>query len=69
MEKLLLTIPEVAAQLGLGRSKVYQLINDDSIPVVRIGKAVRISAKALEDLVARLQEEAAEEAESGERQS
>ena len=59
--KLLLTIPDCCARLGLGRSKIYQLINDGSIPVVRIGKAVRVSSKALEDLVARLQEEAAAE--------
>ena len=69
MDKLLLTIPEAAAQLGLGRSKMYQLIGEGLIPVVRIGRSVRVRSKALEDLVARLQEEAAEEAESGERQS
>ena len=62
MDKLLLTIPEAAAQLGLGRSKMYQLIGEGLIPVVRLGRSVRVSSKALEDLVARLQEEAAEEA-------
>ncbi len=59
--KLLLTIPDCCARLGLGRSKIYQLINDGSIPVVRIGKSVRVEAKALEEWVARLQAEAAGE--------
>jgi excisionase family DNA binding protein len=61
MEKLLLTIPEVGAQLGLGRSKIYQLLGEGILPVVRIGRAVRIPRQALEDLVARLQEQAAAE--------
>lgn len=61
MDKLLLTIPEAAAQLGLGRSKIYQLLGEGILPVVRIGRAVRIPRQALEDLVARLQEEAAAE--------
>ena len=65
MDKLLLSITEAAAQLGLGRSKMYQLIGEGLIPVVRIGRSVRISSKALEDLVARLQEEAMED-QSGE---
>jgi excisionase family DNA binding protein len=59
--KLLLTIPDCCARLNLGRSKIYQLINQGSLPVVRIGRAVRVDAKALEEWVARLQEEATEE--------
>lgn len=61
MEKLLLTIPEAAAQLGLGRSKMYQLLAEGAFPVVRIGRAVRIPSKALEEWVARRQAEAAAE--------
>lgn len=64
MDKLLLTIPEAAAQLSLGRSKFYSLLQSGAIPVVRIGRSVRISSKALEEWVARRQAEAAEEAQS-----
>ena len=45
--RLLLRIPE-AARLGLGRSTVYELIQAGALPVVRIGKAVRIPASRLE---------------------
>ena len=41
---LLLSIPDVAATLGLGRSKVYELIAKEGLPVVRFGRSVRVSA-------------------------
>ena len=44
VEPLLLTIPQVAAMLGLGRSKVYELIRDEGLPTARFGTAVRIPA-------------------------
>ena len=53
MDKLLYTVPEAAAQLGLGRSKLYELLNSGALPTVRIGRAVRIPAAALEEWVAR----------------
>jgi excisionase family DNA binding protein len=46
--RLLLRIPEVMTTLGLGRTKVYELIATGELPVVRIGRAVRISRTALE---------------------
>jgi len=46
-DQLLLRIPEAAARLGLGRSTVYELIQRNSIPVVRIGKSVRVPASRL----------------------
>ena len=45
---MLLRIPEVAAELRLGRSSVYQLIQAGELPVVRIGRAVRVSRADLE---------------------
>jgi excisionase family DNA binding protein len=45
---LLLTIPEAAVSLRLSRAKVYRLIDVEGLPVVRFGRAVRISVKALE---------------------
>ena len=42
---------EVAALLGLGRSKVYDMMKRGQLPVVRIGKAVRVPAHALEEWI------------------
>jgi len=52
-QPLLLTIPETAASLRLSRAKVYQLIDFEELPVVRFGRAVRVSAKALEQWIER----------------
>ncbi len=56
MDKLLLTPAEVAAALGIGRSKVYELLQTGQLHSVRIGTCRRISADALNDLVAALRE-------------
>lgn len=45
---LLLRIPEVALELRLARSSVYQLIQSDELPVVRFGRSVRVPRAALE---------------------
>ncbi len=47
MEQLLLRADEVAKALGLGRSKTYELMNSGRLPVVRIGRSVRVPASAL----------------------
>ena len=48
---LLLSIPDVAASLGLGRSKVYELIAKEGLPVIRFGRSVRVSAASLQKWV------------------
>jgi excisionase family DNA binding protein len=53
-ERLLLTVPEAAARLSLGRSKVYELLTRGELQAVRIGRAVRIPVAELEHFVARL---------------
>ncbi len=50
-QPLLLTIPETAVLLRLSRAKVYRLIDFEGLPVVRFGRAVRVSVKALEQWV------------------
>lgn len=57
MEKELLTVGEAAEALSIGRTKTYELIAGGVIPVVRIGRAVRVPARALPSLVRRLQDE------------
>ncbi len=51
----LLHKPEAAAaQLGIGRSKLFELIAAGEIETVQIGRSRRVPADALEDYVARL---------------
>ncbi len=54
MDKLLLTPTEAADVLGIGRSKVYELLQTGQLHSVRIGTCRRIPADALHDLVAAL---------------
>lgn len=51
--KALLTIPEVASRLALGRSHVYQLIMRGEIPSIKIGKSRRVPAGTLEEFIER----------------
>jgi len=51
MEQLLMRAEEVARVLGLGRSKVYELMQSGALPVVRIGRSVRVARVALEEWV------------------
>ena len=50
-DKLLLTVREAQDILSIGRSKLYELIASGALPVVRIGRAVRLPAKELEKWV------------------
>ncbi len=43
----LLTVAQVATALHLGRTKVYELIWKEGLPVIRFGRSVRISPQAL----------------------
>jgi excisionase family DNA binding protein len=47
----LLTVPEAARRLSLGRATTYQLVRRGELPSVRIGRAVRVPARALEQWV------------------
>ena len=51
-QKLLLTISEAAFLLGMGRSFVYELVLKGEIPSIKLGRARRIPASALERFVA-----------------
>lgn len=54
MDKLLFTPSEAAAVLGIGRSKIYELLNDGQLTSVRIDRCRRIPADELVALVERL---------------
>jgi excisionase family DNA binding protein len=51
MEKLLLRPQECAQALGLGRSKVYELIANGELPSITIGRSRRIPLDALREWV------------------
>ena len=52
-QPLLLTVTQVAKTLGLSRTKVYALIATEGLPVVRFGRAVRVSPASLQQWVQR----------------
>lgn len=54
MDRLLLTTTEVADQLGIGRTKVFDLLRDGHLASVKIGSCRRVPAAAVVDYVARL---------------
>jgi len=51
--RLLLRVEEAARILGLGRSKMYELLATGELPAVRIGRARRILVSGLEAWVER----------------
>lgn len=51
LETELLRVEEAARVLGIGRTKVYELIAREELPVVRMGRAVRIPRRSLSDWI------------------
>ena len=56
---LLLKAEEVAKMLGLGRTKVYEMMAAGELSVVRIGTAVRVPRQRLLDWIEENTQEAA----------
>jgi len=44
---MLLTVRDVEAELQLGRTRTYELIRSGELPVIRLGRAVRVPREAL----------------------
>lgn len=61
-KKLLYRIPEAQDVLGIGRTKLYELVNQDALDLVRIGARTLITAESIEQYVESLK--AAQEVES-----
>jgi len=49
--RIVLTVPEVAAELQIPASTVYDLIRRGEIPSVRVGRRIRVPKRRLEDWV------------------
>jgi excisionase family DNA binding protein len=58
VKELLLPVNNAAANLGLGRTKIYELIADGDLKLVKIGKKSLITVASIEALIARLSERA-----------
>lgn len=54
--RLLLTPTEAAQALGIGRSKLYELLRDGVVPSVTIGACRRIVASDLAAVIERLRD-------------
>ncbi|MGH9023716.1 MAG: helix-turn-helix domain-containing protein [Acidimicrobiia bacterium] len=50
------SIEEAARALGLGRSKIYELIAAGELETVHIGRAARVPVDALEVFITRLRQ-------------
>lgn len=46
---LVLSVPELAAALHIGRNAAYELVKSGQIRCIRIGKSIRIPQSALLD--------------------
>lgn len=46
-EPMLLTVRDVEAELQLGRTRTYELLRSGELPVIRLGRALRVPRHAL----------------------
>jgi excisionase family DNA binding protein len=51
--RLLVTVEEAAMILGLGRSKVYELIAADELETIHVGRSCRVPVAGLHEFVER----------------
>lgn len=51
---LLLKVNEAASQVGIGRTKIYELIDAGELQLVHIGRSARVPQASVDRYVARL---------------
>ncbi len=49
--EILLTVPEAAQRLSIGRSLLYRLLLEGAVASVKIGRSRRVPVSALEEFV------------------
>ena len=59
MEPCLLNMTEASKLLGIGRTKLYELVKDEKIRTVKIGKSRRVPPSEITRLVEELMAETA----------
>jgi excisionase family DNA binding protein len=57
-QPILVTVPQAAAMLSIGRSKIYQLFAEGEITPVHIGRAIRVPVGSVSAYARRLAAEA-----------
>ncbi len=62
---LLLSVAEAAAALGVGRTTAYELIAAGQLETVHIGRAARVPAAAVDELIGRLRQRAGTRSQPG----
>lgn len=55
LNKRLLRVREVALELGLCKTSIYNLINSGQLSSVKIGRSTRVTATAVQEYVAGLE--------------
>ena len=58
-QPVLLTIPDVAVQLGVCRTTVYNLINHNGLPSVTLGSVRRVHPISLQDWLKQREQQSA----------
>ena len=48
---LVLSVPQLAKLLGIGRNAAYDMVNSGSIRSVKIGRTIRIPKSAVEEFI------------------
>lgn len=61
VEPLALTVEDARRSLGIGRTKLYELIDLGELDIFKIGGATRVTYSSLKEFVARRLRETAEE--------
>jgi excisionase family DNA binding protein len=49
---MLLTVRQVETALQLGRTRTYELLRSGQLPMLRVGRLIRVSRVALEEWIA-----------------
>lgn len=55
VEPICVKVNEAARMIGVGRTKLYQLIATGDVEVVKLGKSTRITVASLRELIKRQQ--------------
>jgi len=50
-ESLTMSVPEAGAELGVGRDAAYQAVRTGQIPVIQIGRLLRVPRAALKKML------------------
>ena len=53
VEPICVRVNDAARMIGVGRTKLYELISSGELETVKIGKATRVTIASLRDLVRR----------------